>query len=270
MSKLRLRDVFLRYPALDRIRRSVLVNICGHWHKPFTDSYHITRIFPESARPYVENTWGTEGEIKPAIFAIFHGRMVGLLGIKPRHKLTILISHSRDGEVIARAANVMGFSTARGSPAHGGTRGALEMVTACQSGQRLAFTVDGPRGPAYSVKEGIVRLAEITEMPIVPFVCQVRTHYVMKSWDSFMGPFFGTPSLYLFGEPIHVPRNLSDEERRQITKRLEEVMTNMRASARAFFDRRFEVPFPPWEGRTAKSAENAENAEKGRIRKENG
>lgn len=256
MSNFRPRDIFLRYPVLDAMRRWVLSNICGHGPTIFDRSYQITRVFPESARPYVENTWwteaGAEAEIKPAIFAIFHGRMVGLLGLKPRDKLTILISHSRDGEVIARAANIMGFSTARGSPAQGGAKGALEMVSACQSGQRLAFTVDGPRGPAYSVKEGVVRLAEITNMPIVPFVCQTRTHFLMKSWDTFMGPFWGTPSLYLFGEPIHVPQDISDEEREQIRRRLESVMTRMRESASLFFDRKFEVPFPPWEGRSRK------------------
>lgn len=241
MKRFRLRDLFNKYPLLDRLRRSVLVNICNHGSSFFTSTYRIAALYPPSTQGYIKNIWSentddiANDQVSPAIFAIYHGRMSGLCGLRPRPKVTILISHSRDGEMIARAANSMGFSTARGSSAHGGVKGALEMVSAAKANQRLAFTVDGPRGPIYEVKEGIIRLAELTRLPIVPFVCHARQNYWMESWDNFMAPWWGTPMLYLFGEPLMVPHGLSKEECERLAQELQSRMDELRKMGASFY-----------------------------------
>lgn len=242
MKRFRLRDLFNKYPLLDRLRRSVLVAICNQGSEFFTSTYRIHAVYPEISRDYIKNIWseGTDENdpriaVPPAIFAIYHGRMSGLCGLRPRQKLTILISHSRDGEMIARAAHAMGFSTARGSSAHGGVKGALEMVSASKANRRLAFTVDGPRGPVYEVKEGIVRLAELTRLPIIPFVCHARQAYWMESWDNFMAPWWGTPMLYLFGEPLSVPQGIEKDQLNALISELEQRMDKLRALGAAFY-----------------------------------
>lgn len=162
--------------------------------------------------------------------------MVGLPSLRPNNKLTILISNSRDGEIIARALKEIGFSTARGSPAHGGVRGALEMKTAAKANSRLAMMVDGPRGPRYQVKQGLVRLAEITGLPIIPFVTHTRQNYWMDSWDNFMAPWWGTPMVHIFGHPIDIPKGITTEECEQLTELLQLRMDKMRELAASFFD----------------------------------
>ena len=247
--KIRLRDIFLKYPLLDRFRRSVLVSVCKNGTLFSTSTYPVTAFYPPETRPYLDNIWEENAEngagktdidaadtSKPAIFAIYHGRMVGLPGLRPKSKLTILISNSRDGEMIARALQEIGFSTARGSPAHGGVRGALEMKTAAKANSRLAMMVDGPRGPRYEVKPGLVRLAEITGLPIIPFVTHTRQNYWMDSWDNFMAPFWGTPMLYIFGHPIDIPKGISQEESDSMTALLQTRMDKMREMAASFFD----------------------------------
>lgn len=227
--KIRLRPLFNRYPLLDRLRLSCLAWICNHGTTFFDRTYQITTVASVGAQPYLHNP------NLGAIFAIYHGRMVGLLGLQPRKKLTILISNSRDGEIIARACLGLGFSIARGSPAHGSVSGALTMINAAQSKQRLAFTVDGPRGPIYSVKEGIIKLSEVTGLPIIPFVCQSRNSYPIKSWDNFMAPCWGTPILYLFGEPIKAPGNLSIQQRNELRQLLSERLSDLRKQGESFF-----------------------------------
>ncbi|HEY9785292.1 MAG TPA: DUF374 domain-containing protein [Candidatus Obscuribacterales bacterium] len=239
--RIRIRDLFIRYPALDRLRRSVLVAICNHGSSFFTNTYRITAFIPKAAKPYIKNIWAEDAEDKggdkvpPAIFAIYHGRMCGLTGLRPRRKVTILISHSRDGEMIARAAQSLGFATARGSSAHGGMKGALEMVSAAKAGQRLSYTVDGPRGPRYQVKESIIRLAEMTSLPIIPFVCHARQTYWMESWDNFMAPWWGTPIVYLFGEPMHVPANLNKSNYEDLATELEDQLAHLRQLGACFY-----------------------------------
>lgn len=241
--KIRLRDIFIKYPLLDGFRRSVLVGVCKVGTLFSNSTYPVAAFYPPETRPYLDNTWeelgaeNTEAEqSKPAIFAIYHGRMVGLPGLRPNSKLTILISNSRDGEIIARALQEIGFSTARGSPAHGGVRGALEMKSAAKANSRLAMMVDGPRGPRYEVKPGLVRLAEITGLPIIPFVSHARQCYWMDSWDNFMAPWFCTPMVYMFGHPIDIPKGISEDESDRLTALLQSRMDNMREVAAKFFD----------------------------------
>lgn len=239
--KIRLRDIFLKYPLLDRFRRSFLVGVCKNGTLFSTSTYPITAFYPEETRPYLDNIWqensraGAETS-KPAIFAIYHGRMVGLPGLRPKSKMTILISNSRDGEIIARALTEIGFSTARGSPAHGGVRGALEMKTAARANSRLAMMVDGPRGPRYEVKPGLVRLAEITGLPIIPFVSHTRQNYWMDSWDNFMAPWWCTPMVCIYGHPIDIPKGISQEESDSLTELLQSRMDEMRRMAAVFFE----------------------------------
>lgn len=240
--KIRLRDIFLKYPLLDGFRRSVLVGVCKTGTLFSTSTYPVATFYPPETRPYLDNIWeendknADADQSKPAIFAIYHGRMVGLPGLKPNKRLTILISNSRDGEIIARALQEIGFSTARGSPAHGGVRGALEMKTAAKGNNRLAMMVDGPRGPRYEVKPGLVRLAEITGLPIIPFVAHARQTYWMDSWDNFMAPWWCTPMVYIFGQPIDIPKGMSEAESDNLTALLQRRMDKMREMGAAFFE----------------------------------
>ncbi|MBC7997210.1 MAG: DUF374 domain-containing protein [Leptolyngbya sp.] len=245
--KIRLRDIFLKYPMLDRFRRFSLVKVCKLGANFFTSTYRIKAFYPAETKPYLENIWEDLDENSPdptvsktensksAIFAIYHGRMSGLCGLWPHEKLTILISNSRDGEIIARACQEMGFSTARGSPAHGGVKGALEMVSAAKGNRNLAFMVDGPRGPKYEVKAGLIRLAEITGLPIIPFVSYGKQCYWMDSWDNFMAPWWGTPMLYLFGHPIDIPKGISENDGQKLSELLEARMKDLKNLAEKFY-----------------------------------
>jgi lysophospholipid acyltransferase (LPLAT)-like uncharacterized protein len=138
----------------------------------------------------------------------------------------------------------MGFCTARGSPANGGVHGALELVSAAEQGNSLVFTVDGPRGPAFKVKEGVIRIAELTGLPIVPFVCDTRTNWWMSSWDQFLAPFWGTPIVYAFGKPITVQKNSDAQQREVYCKQLEARMNHMRLNIDKVFARCHKRKFP--------------------------
>ena len=225
LKNLRIRQLIQHIPFLDGLRLSFLAWFCNHGSEFIGDSYQITRVFSPAAREHIKHG-------RPAIYALYHGRMVGILGIiSPRHKLTILISQSRDGEIIARAITDIGFTVARGSPARGAVEGGLQLIKASQAGQSLALMVDGPRGPAHTVKSGIIRIAEITGLPIIPFVCTARSAWRMWGWDRFMVPCWGGPVIYIYGDPIAVSLGISDGEREMLRGNLEVDLDKLRKTA---------------------------------------
>jgi len=230
MKKLSLRSLSASNPHLDELRTSFLAGLCTSVFNFFDRGYPLTKVMTPAARQIIEND-------VPAIFAIFHGRIIGMLHIvEQRSKITILISRSRDGEMIARIAENIGFSVARGSPAFKAVEGALQMVAAARGGQSLMLTVDGPRGPVYTVKTGVIRIAEITGLPLLPFFCNFRTEgTVVKSWDLITGGFYGSPTLYMIGDPLYVPSGCSAEEQEDLRQKLEEQMNFLRVRSEEFW-----------------------------------
>ena len=227
----KIRELLSRFPWLDTVYMNSLEFICSDGTTLFDRSYRIIKFFAPGAARLL-----AEGESrKPVIFAFYHGRMVGALGLKPRSRLKILMSPSRDGEMIARAGARLGFSIARGSSKQGAVKGALQLVQASRKGLDLVFMVDGPRGPRFEVKQGVIRMAEMTQLPVIPFVCNARASMWMKSWDRFMAPCWGTPIVYIFGEPLYVPVGISDEEEARLAAQLSRQMEHIRNHADNFW-----------------------------------
>ena len=125
---------------------------------------------------------------RPMIFALWHGQMLPLLYRHRGEGVTVLISEHGDGEIIARIATHFGFRTIRGSTSRGAARALLELVREIQSGNELAITPDGPRGPAKSFAPGTVIIAQRSGAPIVPAVVHVPFSWRLGSWDRFIIP----------------------------------------------------------------------------------
>lgn len=226
MAKLfRTRELFYRYKWLGDLRMNFFVWWCNHGTSWFDKSFRRVRVVSPNARAFVDDVKS------PVIFAMYHGSMIAMLGLHPRKRLTILISNSRDGEMIARACVSLGYSSARGSSTRGGVKGTLELLEAAAQGQSLAFMVDGPKGPRHEVKPGVIRVASMCGLPIVPLAQASRGTWPMKSWDKFDASSWASPMVTVFGEPMYVPANVSDEECERLRLELDERMRKMHSSA---------------------------------------
>jgi len=146
------------------------------------------------------------------IFALWHARLLALT-ITHRHRdVGVLISQHRDGELIARIAERLGYATGRGSSTRGGEEGARDMLRLAEEGRVLAITPDGPRGPAERVKPGLIYLASRTGLPIVPVAASARNEWRMKSWDGFRVPKPFAKVLVAYGPALEVPDRLEEGE----------------------------------------------------------
>lgn len=163
---------------------------------------------------------------EPCIFALWHAHQCGLYSLEGRHKTNVMISRSKDGEIIARAAEIMGLKTVRGSITRGGASATLELVNRIKKGENGAITVDGPKGPARVVKKGIIEIAKMTGVPIVPITwySPSKGYIKLKTWDEFRFPLFCRKMLMYYGEPIYVSPDADDKEIEDKRKLLEDRM----------------------------------------------
>jgi lysophospholipid acyltransferase (LPLAT)-like uncharacterized protein len=142
------------------------------------------------------------------IFALWHARMLPLIYTHRGRGVGVLVSRSRDGEIIARIVERLGYRVARGSTTRGGETGVLEMMSFAEEGGLLTVTPDGPRGPAGVVKPGLVYLASRTGMPVLPVASSSRNAWVLRSWDGFRIPRPFSRVVVGYGAPVEVPPDL--------------------------------------------------------------
>lgn len=123
------------------------------------------------------------------IYAFWHQRQVFFTWTHRGSLATVLVSRSRDGEMIARTMTLSGINAARGSSSRGGAAAAKELIEELAAGRRVGITPDGPKGPARKVKPGVVALARLSGAPILPLACATSRRLVLrKSWDKFHVP----------------------------------------------------------------------------------
>jgi lysophospholipid acyltransferase (LPLAT)-like uncharacterized protein len=102
------------------------------------------------------------------VFAFWHNRQLMMPLAYRGSGAYVLVSRHRDGELIARIAARFGIRAVRGSSTRGGAAALRELIRVGRSGADLAVTPDGPKGPRYVAKLGVVQLAKATGLPIVP------------------------------------------------------------------------------------------------------
>jgi len=169
---------------------------------------------------------------EPVIFALWHNRLglcmkVYKSFVRPdcdREHLAALISASKDGALLAAVLRDFGVEAVRGSSSRRGAQALLELTSWAGRGYDLAVTPDGPRGPRHVVQDGVMTLAQVTGLPIIPYSCRLGWKIQLKSWDRFQIPLPFSYCEMTFGEPIHVPREATNAERDQLREQLQAVL----------------------------------------------
>ncbi|HVN95612.1 MAG TPA: DUF374 domain-containing protein [Syntrophorhabdaceae bacterium] len=113
----------------------------------------------------IEDAWANGMNF---IICFWHGRLLMMPFAKEKGGGKVLISRHRDGELIARVVRLFGLMAIRGSYRKGSVSSLREIIRDLKAGVDVAITPDGPKGPGYKVKEGIVELAGLSGKAIVP------------------------------------------------------------------------------------------------------
>lgn len=163
------------------------------------------------------------------ILALWHGHQCVLFNVRPLENLNVLISQSNDGQIIATAVEALGMKTVRGSHGRRGTEATLKLIEKLEQGQNIAITVDGPKGPNRVAKKGIVNIAKLAQVPIVPVVwhSHSKCYFTFNSWDKMCFPLGPIDSVALYGEPIYVAQDSDDEAIEVYRKKIEDELTRL-------------------------------------------
>lgn len=135
------------------------------------------------------------------LLAFFHQDELCLLHHWRNRNMGVLVSISKDGEIINNVAKILGYKSVRGSSSRRAVSGLIAAIKRVRAGQSMAFAVDGPRGPIYKVKDGICAVSNKTNTPIIPVRARASRRKIFeKSWNKAKFPYpFSRIDLY-FGE----------------------------------------------------------------------
>ena len=170
----------------------------------------------------------------PMVFCTWHNRLGLCLEaygkfkkVKPRLGVAAMVSASKDGGFLAAILERFRVIPVRGSSSRRGSQALLELTTLAGRGIDLAITPDGPRGPRYQVQDGVLALAQLTGLPIVPFSFRAVWKIEVKSWDRFQIPLPFTRCEMNAGRPVYVPRDISDADRERLRAQLEQTLREL-------------------------------------------
>lgn len=123
----------------------------------------------------------------------------------------IIISPSVDGEVPSSIARGWGVKVIRGSATRTGTLAMRNMHQVMKDGISIITAADGPVGPAYFFKPGVLLTSRIGKAPMLPIGCAADRAWYLRRWDDFMIPKPFARIAIAIGEPHAVPAGTSKD-----------------------------------------------------------
>lgn len=184
---------------------------------------HIDKLL-ETGKPFLPCYWHQH-----ALFCAYY-----LLQLKDRGlNLGFLVSPSEDGDIGTKLIESWGARSIRGSSSGSGAQALRDLYYAVtQENISITTTPDGPRGPIFEFKSGMITLARLTGAPILPMAYATDRSWTLRSWDRFFIPKPLSRIVILIGEPVEIPDRLSDAETQSFQKEMTEKLNQLSESAK--------------------------------------
>jgi lysophospholipid acyltransferase (LPLAT)-like uncharacterized protein len=179
----------------------------------------LLRLWFCTCRVEIEENKLMEQFVKPGLSTLVvtwhRAAIYGIYYMSTQCRAAIMISRSKDGEYLARLARNLGMVPVRGSSGRGGSQALDEMVSYMkEDSPRYAATVgDGPKGPRYEAKKGMVVLAMRTGLPLMTYMWSCDRAWIFKkAWDKTMLPKPFSRIVVKAGRIFTYPPEMSQEE----------------------------------------------------------
>ncbi|MCC7461835.1 MAG: lysophospholipid acyltransferase family protein [Gammaproteobacteria bacterium] len=148
-------------------------------------------------------------------------------------RIGFLISPSVDGELGARLVRRLGGAVVRGSSTNTGAQAFKDYFNALIR-EKISPIInpDGPRGPRFRCKPGVVLLAQMSARPLLPLAyCATRARLI--AWDKFVLPLPFCRIAIAVGAPLSVPRVLDAAGLQRLQADVERALHDTFRAARA-------------------------------------
>lgn len=167
---------------------------------------------------------GAEDELdgkKGYVCGMWHNKLlVILLCLKALKKRAGLASPSKDGELISVPLEKMGYKMVRGSSGKESVKSLVQIIKLVKNeGYSLGTPLDGPKGPVYEVKPGMIYVAQKAGKQLVLVGGAYSSKWVFtKTWDKFQLPKPFSKVVCVVGKPIDVPADVDPKEYGEIVR----------------------------------------------------
>lgn len=162
------------------------------------------------------------------VLTLWHGRIFYLFyHCRNITDFYLLISPSRDGDILARLGQLVGYSVIRGSSFKNAVPSARSLIKVLKREGRVAIIADGSRGPCLKVQPGLLQIAGITGAPVIPISFDARRKWIFNSWDRFVLPIPFTRCTVNTGAAIPIPCRLEDEPLKEKQRELENILNQL-------------------------------------------
>jgi len=141
------------------------------------------------------------------LFAFWHGKqLLPILELKKHGaKRAVLVSASRDGDLLAAWLKNLGYEIIRGSSRRQNVSALVGMMRKLEEKYSLGFGIDGPIGPIYKVKPGMTHMAQKFKIPIIPVGSAFSHKWIIeKAWDKYEIPKPFSKAAFYLGEPMFI------------------------------------------------------------------
>jgi lysophospholipid acyltransferase (LPLAT)-like uncharacterized protein len=190
--------------------------------------YYIMKLFSKTYRVEKISSDGVMNE--NAVYISWHNKIVPITVILDKlEKKAALASASKDGELISVPLEKFGYKVVRGSSGRDGVKGLLKMVRYLKDGYVVGTPVDGPKGPVYKMKPGMLYLAQKSGKPIIPIGAASQSKWVFsKTWDKMELPRPFSKIVCILGSPIYIT---PEDDLKEIATDVEQILLNLDARA---------------------------------------
>ena len=180
-------------------------------------------------KKYVENLWKKNESF---ILCFWHGRLLMMpLSWNNKKKINVLISAHSDGQLLSKTVKYFDIKTIIGSSSKGGSEAIRNIIKSLKSGISIGMTPDGPRGPRMKINSAIIKIASLTGNKIVPLSYSVKKKIFLNSWDKFLVALPFGKGCFIWGKPIKIKKNISNNEDLKLSNKLEKILIKLTKEA---------------------------------------
>ncbi|ROQ92317.1 lysophospholipid acyltransferase family protein [Desulfosoma caldarium] len=188
------------------------------WGASLLSAWHRTCRFHVVGKAHLHAALNRD---PPGLLTTWHFAFPSVLYFFRHVNGILMVSRSQDGEWAARLAHCLGFQTVRGSSHRGGAEALRAMLRKIQDGYPAGLIADGSQGPPLRAQKGIVWLASVTGLPLVPLSLAADAAWRLPSWDRTLLPKPFARLVIAAGNPIHVPRRTAGQDLEPFRRLLE-------------------------------------------------
>ena len=98
-------------------------------------------------------------------------------------------------------------------------------------GISIVTAADGPLGPKFQFKMGVVLMAKLGDAPIIPITCSCSKAWYLNRWDHFMIPKPFTKIVVMIGGPYDIPKTSNMSELEEHRNNIELILNEQKSSS---------------------------------------